>query len=329
MKLLRRIGKGALAFLLTGAVAGSMLAGVAAIAPAPNASYYLPNTYGYGYYGGPYDRDRVPYYYGGVRDVRDSRYIPPYTVNWPNYFAMQPSSVSYLGGVKAPRYLVRDVAVNNMASGVKVIGRSERRGSDKSLLIYSSTAHVLDFAEVLGRAEDKSLCLTLYTVGTGVADSDQVYVGLYGKLSQFEALKDEGLESLALMDKNQYVRVTVELSSLLRHARAAFKEKDASVGESYLYLGLQPGKEEFEGTYTSNIHTIKAYVITEGKNVEISSLLGDAHIMLRTNSSRLSVLTAKKLGEDIKATSRTFTTQASGPYATGYLPWGSVFAAMQ
>ncbi len=307
----------------------------AAPAPAKNDYYlygypYASNGY-YDYYGYydhfgyyPYDSRYYDYYGYGYRDANG--FLGSYILG--GYYGIDRNNTkAYLGGISAPRYLLRDVTVNNTASGVRLIGRSFKAGEDKSLLI-GSTGSRIDFGEMLGRASDKSLCLTVSAVGTGVALNDQVYLGLFGRLDQFRKLRKEGLESLAFVDATGSVRVTVKLSDLLSDAEEAFKEKKASLSSSSLYLGMQPASGTFKGTQTADIYTIKAYVVTDRQNIEISSLLSDAHVIVRTNSGEVSRLVATKADKKVSVTGRTFISEPSGDYTTGYMPWGSTFTAI-
>lgn len=319
---------------LSAALAGSALASFA-FSAVPSSYYYpygyTPYAYGSGYSSSYYDyRSTSPYGYGYYQPNKDG-IISSYIVggNLYGYYGSNVDSRSYLGGVNAPRYILSDVTLNNKASGVVLLGRSEQNGSNKNLLIDVSSGSRVDFGEVLGRAADKTLCLTINAVGTNVGDASMAYLGLIGRIDQFEKLYNEGLDSLAFVDKSANVRVTVSLSDLIDEATAAFKDKGISTKTGRLYLGVQPSDEKFNNMVGNSSYTIKAYAVGDAQNIEISSWLSDPHVIARSNQSTTSWLQARKNGENIKPSNRTFINEASGNFATGYLPWGSSFAVVQ
>lgn len=280
----------------------------------PVSGYYGYDSYSY------YDR---PYYYGNY--------------GYPGYYYYGyggGDNRAYLGGVNIPKGVRNNIVVNGRSMDWSVLGRSVDLEGNTGV-ISATAQNSLDFAQSLGRAEDGTLCLIANVTGSGVSLDNQEVMGLYGRIDGLEKMKAEGIESLAVISVDGNLRMTYNLTEVIKYAKAAFKEKGASVSKDTLLLSTMPVANAMPadaGEQLGKQYSSEVFVITDGgtRAVEISSLMSEsnAHIIVRADAKGASLIGMQ--GDDIYKAGAATQIQRNGAYfVTGYLPIGAAFGALK
>lgn len=273
-------------------------------------------------------------YYGYENYYRSSYYYGGYT--YPGYYhygSLYGDNREYLGGANVPRGLRRNVVVNDRDMGWTVLGRSLDSEGETGI-ISATSRNNLDFVESLGRAEDDSLCLLINVVGSAVAADSQQVLGLYGRIGGLEKMKTEGIEAIAITNAEGSLRMTYNISEVIKYAKAAYKEKGASASNDPLLLSTMPVENKIPadvGEQMGKQYSSEVFLVTDSgtRGVEISSLMSESnvHIMVRADASKSRLVGV--LGEDVYQAGAGTVIQRSSFYGvTGYLPIGSAFGAI-
>lgn len=236
-------------------------------------AYYPGNTYPYGYY--------------------------PYNYYTPGYYS--PTMNATLGGVSVPNIKLTQAVANNKNIGFTMRGTTVAYANSDLAPVAGQTAVTLDFSETVGRAHDQSLVLTMAAVGSGVADKDQQAVMLNGYVKHFEAAKEQGVQSLAIADKDRDMIATIRINdTLISNLKKAYEVNGADLQTNRFILQVAPVSSDYLSSdvsaalervkVNSEVYSVKAFIVINDRKVDISDQLGKVNLRIKATSQDRSLL---------------------------------------